>query len=336
MTKEEATSEMERLIAVFPENILDAIKIGQSAIAAFKIKKVKNVLISGLGGSGIGGKFASQLIWDQCNVPVQLVHDYRIPEWVDNHTLFVACSYSGNTEETLSSLAEAISKNAEIACITSGGSLEALSREKGFNYIKIPGGQPPRTSFGFNALQQLFILSAYGLMDDHFVDDLQTAAHLLQKEQGLIKAEAAGIAHQLSDKIPVIYSETYFEAIAVRFRQQINENAKTLCWHHVLPEMNHNELVAWAGGSSNFAVAMIRTPQDHPGTAKRMELTKEIIQRYTDVFIEIKPKGVSRVEMFYYLVHLVDWVSYYMAVEKSVDPIEIDVIDYFKAELAKS
>jgi len=335
MTKQEATQEMERLIHAFPENMVEAIKIGQAAIENFSSKPVKNVLVSGLGGSGIGGKFASQLVWDNCKVPINVVNDYRIPAWVNEDTLFVACSYSGNTEETLSSLEEAMSRGASISCVTSGGKLESLAQQHNFNIIKIPAGQPPRTSFGYNALQQLFIYSAYDLIDRSFITDLSEAAKLLVIEKESIHKEAREIATKISGRIPVVYSETYYEAVAVRFRQQINENAKTLCWHHALPEMNHNELVSWAGGNKDYAVLMIRTPEDHPGTAKRMDLSKEIIERYTDIIIELKPKGDSRIERFYYLTHLVDWISYYMAVEKDVNPIEIDVIDYFKAQLAK-
>lgn len=335
MSIEEATKEMERLIDAFPENMLEAIKIGKEAIRSFKPRPIENVLISGLGGSGIGGKFASQLVWDECKVPINLVHDYRIPAWVDESTLFIACSYSGNTEETLSTVNEAMARGASIACVTSGGKLELLGKEHGFNMIKIPSGQPPRTSFGYNAMQQLFIYHAYGLIDSDFIEQLEAAANFLNSEKGLIKAEGATIAQKISNRIPVIYSETYFESVAVRLRQQINENAKTLCWHHALPEMNHNELVSWAGGDNNYGVLIIRTPEDHPSTQKRMELSKEIIARYTDTIIELHAKGHSRIERVYSLIHLSDWISYYMAVEKSVDPIEIAVIDYFKAQLAK-
>ena len=315
--------------------MVEAIKIGKEATSNFKTKPIQNVLISGLGGSGIGGKFASQLVWDQCSVPIALVHDYRIPNWVNENTLFVACSYSGNTEETMSTLEEAMSKGAQIACVTSGGKLEAIAEENDYNVIKIPAGQPPRTSFGFNAMQQLFIFQAYGIIEGSFVNDLSAAASLLSSEAASMKEEAAKIAKEIKDRIPVIYAETYFESVAIRLRQQINENAKTLCWHHALPEMNHNELVSWAGGSKDYAVLMIRTPEDHPGTSKRMELSKEIISRYTDKVIELTPTGNSRIERVYSLIHLADWISYYLAVEKDVDPIEIDVIDYFKAQLAK-
>lgn len=330
-----ALEEMENYIVQFPENMIEAIEIGTKAIKNFKTAEVDNVVIVGLGGSGIGGKIISQLVWDKCTVPVTLVNDYRIPAWVNERTLFVATSYSGNTEETLSALGEAIQSNAQIAAITAGGKLKQLCWERNYNCIEIPAGQPPRTSFGYNSVQQFFMLQAYGLIDGYFIDELQEAARLLKKDIGIIRTEAAAIANKIADTTPVIYAETRSEGLAVRLRQQINENAKMLCWHHALPEMNHNELVGWAGGSNNFSALFIHTPEDHPGTVTRMELSKEIIGRYTDKVIDLKPKGNSRIARAYYLIHLGDWISYYLAMEREVDPLEIEVIDYLKGELAK-
>ena len=158
MAVNKALAEMENYIQEFPQNMIDAIEIGSKAILKFKLKAVDNVVIVGLGGSGIGGKIISQLVWDKCNVPITLVNDYRIPSWVNERTLFVATSYSGNTEETLSALGDAIQKNAQIAAITSGGILQQLCWEREYNIIEIPAGQPPRTSFGYNSVQQFFVL----------------------------------------------------------------------------------------------------------------------------------------------------------------------------------
>lgn len=335
MTLSTALAEMENYIVQFPENMVEAIEIGIQAIKNFKTAEVDNVVIVGLGGSGIGGKIVSQLVWDKCSVPVTLVNDYRIPKWVNERTLFVATSYSGNTEETLSALGEAIQHGAQIAAITAGGKLKQLCWERSYNCIEIPAGQPPRTSFGYNSVQQFFVLQAYGLIDGHFIDELQEAAHLLKKDIGIIRAEAAAIANKIADTTPVIYAETRSEGLAVRLRQQINENAKMLCWHHSLPEMNHNELVGWAGGSNDFSALFIHTPEDHQGTITRMELSKEIIGRYTDKVIDLNPKGNSRIARAYYLIHLGDWISFYLAMERQVNPLEIEVIDYLKGELAK-
>lgn len=330
-----ALAEMENYIEGFPNNIIDAIEIGSKAILKFKTKEVDNVVIVGLGGSGIGGKIISQLVWDKCRTPITLVNDYRIPTWVNERTLFVATSYSGNTEETLCALGEAIQKNTQICAITSGGSLKQLCLERGYNIIEIPAGQPPRTSFGYNSVQQFFVLQSYGLIDGYFIDELHEAAKLLQRETGALKAEAAAVANKINNTTPVIYAETRSEGLAIRLRQQINENAKMLCWHHVLPEMNHNELVGWAGGSNAYSALFIHTPEDYPSTVTRMELSKEIIGRYTNKVVDLNPKGNSRIARAYYLIHFCDWISYSLAADRKVDPLEIGVIDYLKAELAK-
>lgn len=327
---------MERLINGLPANMKEAIQIGERAVQSFRTAPVDNVLVSGLGGSGIGGKIVSQLMWDQCKVPVHVLNDYNVPAWVGSKTLFIASSYSGNTEETLSTLEAAMARGAQVSCITSGGKLKAIAELEGYNIIEIPGGQPPRTSFGYNALQQLYILRAYGLIEDGFQEQLAGAADLLMEEMGQIKGVAAAVAKRIANSTPIVYAETWYEGVAVRLRQQINENAKILCWHHALPEMNHNELVAWAGGSSDLSVLLMRTVDDHPRTQRRMELSKEIIGRYTDKIVELEARGSNRIERAYYLIYLGDWISYYLAVDKGVDPIEIKVIDYFKSELSKS
>lgn len=336
MQNKGALSEMEMYISNFPTNLREAIEIGKAVAAKLSVKPIQNVVMAGLGGSGIGAKFVSDLAWETAKIPIILVNDYRIPKWVDKETLFVATSYSGNTEETLNALNEAVHARAEVVCITSGGKLQTLARELGFDIFKIPGGQPPRTSFGYNSVQQLFLFHAYNLIGDAFVNDLIKAAELLDEQSGAIRAEAAAIAKKIHNTTPVIYADVHSEGIAVRMRQQLNENAKILAWHHVLPEMNHNELVGWAGGNDQYSAVFIHTPDDYPPTAKRMELSKTIINRYTDKIVDLHPKGTSKIERAYYLIHLCDWISYYLAEERGADPIEIDVIDFLKGELAKA
>lgn len=335
MNVETALEQMKAYITGFPENIRMALGIGESSFPDFNTRPISNVLIAGLGGSGIGGKIVSQLVWDDCKVPIQLINDYSVPAWVNADTLFIAVSYSGNTEETLSALGQAQKNGAEVACITSGGALASMAAEKGYNVVTIPGGQPPRTSFGINSTQLFFILHAYDLIDHSFADSLKIASEIMDTKKEAIHAEAKKIADKINGFIPVIYSEARLEGVAMRFRQQINENAKSLCWHHALPEMNHNELVGWAGGSNQMAAVFITTPDDHPNTLKRMELTREIISKKTPNIVDVSPLGNNRIERAYYLIHLFDWVSYYLAEMNQVDPMEIDVIDYLKTELSK-
>lgn len=337
MDQKKAMAEMETYIEKFPENLLQAVEIGKKSIENFQTTHVNKVAVVGLGGSGIGGKVISDIVWDWCTAPINFIQDYNVPAWVDSETLFIAVSYSGNTEETLSALEEAMDKGAAITCITSGGKLAEIAAKKDINCIVIPGGQPPRTSFGFNAAQNLFVLGAYKLIAGlDYSNQLIAASELLHANRDKIRTEARGIAEKISGLFPVIYSSNRMEGAAVRLRQQINENAKQLCWHHVLPEMNHNELVGWAGAPDNMAAIFIHSPEDHPKTRKRQSLSVEIIEKHASCIVDLLPEGETRIERTYWLIHLGDWISYYMAELNGADPIEIGVIDYFKAELSKS
>ena len=262
--------------------------------------------------------------------------DYSIPAFVSENTLVIASSYSGNTEETLSALAEADEKTNNIVCICSGGTIKDRSDEKGYGCIVIPGGMPPRAAFGYSFPQIFAILNAYDLISWNIRSEFESAIQLLEKESSEIKNEASKAAEILSNKLPIIYSESGFEGVCIRFRQQINENSKKLCWHHVIPEMNHNELVGWASGNDKLAVVILRTEDDHPQTQKRMELCKGIFAKYTKNVNEVYAKGDDQLMRNYYLIHFVDYVSSHLADMYGVDPVEVNVIDYLKGELAKS
>ena len=187
----------------------------------------------------------------------------------------------------------------------------------------------------YSITQQFYILYNYGLIDKTFKKDLQKAILVLEENLADIKTTAHEVALGLHNKTSVLYSEANFEGVVTRMRQQINENSKALCWHHVLPEMNHNELVGWAGGKQEYAVVILRTSFDHPRTSVRMTISKEIISKYTSTIFEISAKGDSPLEQSLYLILFGDWVSVYLAELNQVDPIEVNVIDYLKGELAK-
>ena len=126
-----------------------------------------------------------------------------------------------------------------------------------------------------------------------------------------------------------------YEGVAVRLRQQLNENAKILCWHHVLPEMNHNELVGWAGGHNQLAVINLRNEDEHKRTKERFKISGGIMNKYTECLIDIASEGTSRVQRSIYHIHLGDWISVYLADLRNVDPVEVKVIDFLKGTLAK-
>ncbi|RMG79956.1 MAG: bifunctional phosphoglucose/phosphomannose isomerase [Bacteroidetes bacterium] len=326
---------MKHFVEEYPLQIKKAIEIGNSAVFTQTEKKINNVVIAGLGGSGIGGTIAAGYLYNKIKVPVVVVKDYHIPEFVNEKTLFIASSYSGNTEETLEALAQAKKKKAEIVCITSGGKLLKKAREKGFNHIAIPKDYPPRAAFGYSFPQVLYVIHKYGLISKKFEKQLLESAEYLEKNTQEIKKNAMELANFLFEKIPVLYIASRFEGVAVRFRQQLNENSKMLAWHHAIPEMNHNELVGWRKKNNELAVVFFHTPEDYFRVTKRMEINKKIISEYTSNITDIYAKGDNYLACANYLVHLTDYTSVFLAELKNIDAVEVDVITYLKSELSK-
>ena len=150
-----------------------------------------------------------------------------------------------------------------------------------------------------------------------------------------IKKQAMALAKNLIRTTPVIYVANGFEGVAVRFRQQINENSKMLCWHHVIPEMNHNELLGWRTNVENLSVVFLRNQSDYKKNQIRMNINKKLISKYTTNIFEIWSKGDSIIENSLYLINFGDWVSWYLSQLNNVDAIEINVINFLKKELSK-
>jgi glucose/mannose-6-phosphate isomerase len=326
---------MKTLVEQFPSQLNKAIEIGRSAKLNAAKNDIRNVLITGLGGSGIGGTIISELAFPECPVPVQVSKGYFVPSYTNQHTLVIVSSYSGNTEETLACMIQAFAKGATVCAITSGGAVETFAKKNNLDCILIPGGMPPRSCLGYSLTQLVAILAHHKLISADHLSNIEKASALISKKQEAIIAQSKSIAEFLLGKIPVIYSTTLFEGVAVRFRQQLNENSKVLCWHHVIPEMNHNELVGWAGGTEEYAVIVFRDSAEFERNAIRIQLNKEIITRYTPHHLEIVTEGSSYLEKAIYLVHIGDWVSVELAALRGVDPVEVNVINFLKGELSK-
>ncbi len=328
-------SEMKVLVDNFPKQLREAIEIGAKANLKGPKKEVRNILITGLGGSGIGGTIVSEIVYNECPVPITVNKDYFIPAFVNENTLVIVSSYSGNTEETLQAFESAIKKNAMVACITSGGKILEIAKKNDFDTIVIPGGMPPRSCLGYSLVQLFYILHSYKMIGDDFKKQLNASVSLIENEKANILAEANLLSDFFVGKIPVIYAVDGFNGVATRFRQQINENSKMLCWHNILPEMNHNELVGWAGKNENLAVIILRNKSDYSRTQTRLEISSEVFKKYTPHVKECWSKGDSNLERAIYLIHLTDHVSVIIAEKRKIDAMEINIINHLKGELAK-
>ncbi|MBL7827009.1 MAG: bifunctional phosphoglucose/phosphomannose isomerase [Saprospiraceae bacterium] len=327
---------MDKMIARFPAQLEEALGIAQKVTLKKHNAPYRSVFISGLGGSGIGGGFVQDFVRGICKLPVVVSKGYSAPNWINKHTLAICSSYSGNTEETISTFEQLLGTGAKIVVIASGGKLIELAKKHGLDFVQVPGGwSSPRACMGYSIVAQLGILRAAKLIPGKLFNQVEAARKLLIKDQAAIQKSARKIAGFLHGKTPVLYVADQMEAVAVRWRQQINENAKMLCWHHVVPEMNHNELVGWRDQRPDVAVIWLRNRDDFQRTATRLDINKEIVQHYTQTSIELWSKGKSLIEKAFYFVHLGDWMSFYLAELHQVDPIEIKVIDFLKGELAK-
>ena len=310
--------------------------IGENATILPYDQQIDLVYVAGLGGSGIGGDFVADIIRDECKIPYLVGKGYDVPAYLNERTLAIVSSYSGNTEETLSALKGLQASGAKIIIVSGGGKLIEIAKEKGYDHVIVPGNWPsPRACLGFSFVQQLYIMEKLGFISDSFKPQLKASIDLIKFDMDDIKVTAKKIADRLHGRIPIIYTTDRMESVAVRLRQQINENAKMLSWHHVIPEMNHNELVGWKSEDNRVAVLYFRNKDDHPRNSVRMDINRDIISKLCDTVIEVYSKGQSFIEKNMYFVHLGDWITWYLSELRGVDSIEVDVIDYLKGELSK-
>lgn len=326
---------MQNLVERFPEQLDEAVSIFRASKLREPSQPFVNVVIAGLGGSGIGGTIVSDLAFDSSPIPVTVTKGYFIPAFTGPQSLVVISSYSGNTEETIACFEQARSKGAHIVCITSGGRVADMSREGKEDLLLVPGGMPPRACLGYSLVQLVGVFATYGLLPATSLDEVMQAGAALRTTKEEIASAATTLANDLNNRVPVIYSTTHLEGVAIRLRQQINENAKMLCWHHVIPEMNHNELVGWAGGNDQFAVVLLRDPNEYERNNYRIDINKNIIIQKTANFFEVTAQGQNPIAKALWLIHFGDWLSVKLADLRGVDAIEVNVINYLKNELSK-
>lgn len=328
----------------FPTQVEEAIAIGAAAQWALNVRSVEHIVLCGLGGSAIGGDLLRSYLADELEVPFIVNRHYSLPKFVGKNSLVIISSYSGNTEETNACHKEAIKRGSKILCISSGGLVEKIAKQNKQPHIKVPGGPSPRAALGYSFFPLLIALTRLKFVRNKQREIRETLAMLRSKAEEYGNPEsvtngALNLAKQLQSRIGVIYSPTErFDAVNTRWRGQIAENGKSLTWGHVVPEMNHNELVGWKvlkEQMRDMHVIFLRDKEDHPRVSVRMEITKQILNEHTQHIAEVWSEGKFRLTRMFSLVHLGDWVSLYLAVLNNEDPMPVRVIDYLKSELSK-
>ncbi|RIH99860.1 bifunctional phosphoglucose/phosphomannose isomerase [candidate division NPL-UPA2 bacterium Unc8] len=337
--KETDSSDMLTILLNFPQQWEEARRIGKE-FSPPDYKELKKIVITGLGGSAIGGDILRLYLNSELELPIFVNRDYTLPRFVDDTTLFMAVSYSGNTEETLSAYKHAKEVRAKIAAVSSGGTLSKLCHQDGFPVTTVPPGLPPRTALGYLFLPTLITLQKLGLVKDK-QDEIEETLLLLRKlssEYAPASSENQPykLALKLKGKIPIVYQSEALGAVGLRWKTQINENSKILAYTVNFPEMNHNEIVGWERRNiapmANFKPLILRDKGEDGRIVRRIDITKSIIG---GEFEEIWSRGESLLARLFSLIYYGDFLSFYLAILAGVDPTPVKPIDTLKRELAK-
>jgi glucose/mannose-6-phosphate isomerase len=286
-----------------------------------------------MGGSGIGGAIVEGILSQSSKIPVLSCADYSIPGWVCESTLVVACSYSGNTEETIEAVKIASERGAKISVVTSGGVLSDMAKEKDWPIVTMPGGHPPRSQFGRGFTGLTWTLKQFSVFSESMYADLESSPAFLNTMVETIIEQAGSLADLVENKIIMIYSDTSTGGIATRMRQQLNENSKLLVNTHVLPDMNHNELVGWDSGTNEHVAIIIRTPEDNIRSRFRMDFCSDIFRELEADVIMIDAIGENQMQRLMYLNQLSDWLSLLLAERSGTCPVDIKNIIRLKSAL---
>lgn len=321
----------------------DALEIGRLAETAVDVGKISNILVLGMGGSGISGDVLRVLFDEELTVPLSVNRHYRLPGYVGADTLVVAASYSGNTEETLSGLSEAVDRGAQAIVISNGGKISQIAVDNKLTLVKIPAGFQPRAVLGYLSLPLAVVFEKLGLVGsvsgdaNELLDVLRTDARRYGPDSPESQNPAKQLARRLLGKMPVIYgTESVTGLAAFRCKCQINENSKSPAQWNLLPELDHNEITGWQllpDISRRFHLIFFRDEFDHPQVKKRIEITRDLILDQFCGADEFWSKGRSKLARLFSLIYLGDFTSVYLAVLNGVDPSPVERIELLKQRL---
>ena len=325
-------------IDAFSDQCREAIALGEGFTFAKK-REFDKVIICGMGGSAMAGDVARRF----AKVPVIVNRSYTLPSFADERALLVAISYSGNTAETISSLNEGIDREMQILCIASGGKMEKLAQEKGIPFLKVPSGYQPRAATGYLALPLLVILSRMGLVESPSQwDDLFSALSRVKERctetVALQDNPAKQLAQSLHGRVPIVYGTAgNTDLVAMRFKTQINENAKQPAYWNAFSELNHNEILALVRCDllANQHIILLKNSFDHPENRIRMEIMTGLFDEHNVPHTDVTAEGETQLGQVLSQIYFGDYVSYYLALTNKLDPTPVELIEKFKVDLAE-
>lgn len=302
-------------------------------------KSFSNIIITGLGGSAISGDLLKNFLNEELSLPIAVNRNYNLPAFASEDTLVICSSYSGNTEETLSVLNQAIEKKCSIVLITTGGEAQMIAEKNRNPVIKLKAGYQPRYALGISFFTLLRLFEELKLISNH--SEIINQIKLLWKSKAEEYTREENIPYTIANELigflPIIYSvadSTY--SVGYRFKCQLNENSKVHAFHNEIPEMNHNEIIGWETyNEAKFPVKVVTIldVETHPQLVKRFEFLNEIFAKNKIDVINLSSSEKKIKVRILDLIYLCDWITYYLAVVRGYDPSEIDFIHQLKNRL---
>ncbi|HPN38639.1 MAG TPA: bifunctional phosphoglucose/phosphomannose isomerase [Melioribacteraceae bacterium] len=302
---------------------------------------INKIIICGMGGSAIGGEVILNLYKNEINIPIFINRGYDLPNICDINTLIIVSSYSGNTEESISSFLQAVNKRCKIISFSTGGKLEQLCEAHNLPFIKLKKGYHPRFALYLISFTLIKILEQLKIIPDQegFITESSNMLKKLAQEYLKIDSLPIKLAENLTGFLPIIYGVYDFNnSLANRMKGQFNENSKLHAFYNLLPEMNHNEIIGWETYSEFMFRAKVIYLLDkdiNPRIKNRFEILEPLLLEKSIEIIKFESEkdsfGLRLLEQIY----LTDWVTYYLALNRKKDPAEIDYINHLKIELSK-
>jgi glucose/mannose-6-phosphate isomerase len=344
---------VERIRAADPEDMLGRIKeLGKQIRDAWKIAvdsklppafaDVRNVTVTGMGGSAIGGDLAAALLAGELKVPMTVHRDYGLPAYVGRDSLVIASSYSGNTEETLSAFEEARKRGAKVLALTTGGTLATQARASNYPVVTFSYKARPRATLGYSLGLVLGSLTRLGLVRDLSGDIDSAVADLARLEErvheGARTNDAKKLAIELYGRIVFAYGAGVMGVMARRVKGQWNENAKNWSAYDVMSELNHNAVVGFPNpqiAREAISVLMLRSDRDNPRHKIRFDVTRELLDRASIEHKSLQFTGSNMLSEVLQMTLFTDYVTFYVALLNGADPSPNTSIDYLKERLAK-
>ena len=331
-----------KLIAALPGQAAEAWDAGRAWASSLTLDAPRRVVFAGMGGSAIGAEIVAALASTRSTTPIEVLRDYTPPA-LDADSLFVACSFSGNTEEVLAAFEAAGKHGTPRVAITTGGKLGERAADAGIPTFTFAFDGPPRTALGYGALPLLAVLRAAGIhaADD---DEVSAAITLLERCSEVASPDVPEtsnlpkqIAGRLAGRVPVVVGPGVLSVAASRWAGVIPENASQWALSAELPEVDHNLVAGFAlpsGALERLHVVLLEGPGLHPRNRRRVAVTGEELQRAGVSCEVVHVEGSGGLDSVLHAAYIGDWVSYYLALLNGVDPFEVAPIDRVKAALA--